>query len=98
MLNVSRLQALMELYAGQAGVAKDRINPVLLREIINIKLKEFVNRTGLVSSKYTIHTEADKAEYTLPSSVISVDEVHVDGYRAIKILFEQVAVLQGVVQ
>ena len=44
MLNVGRITDMIELYALQAGAVKNRLNPVLIREIINLKLREFLSQ------------------------------------------------------
>ncbi|MBU2249872.1 MAG: hypothetical protein KKD77_24210, partial [Gammaproteobacteria bacterium] len=89
-LNVGKVCDLMELYAGQAGVAKDRLNRVLLREIINIKLRDFCRRTGILSSKWTISSVASQQEYQLPSDCIHVTKCNFDSYEAFKTMFEEV--------
>ena len=90
-LNVDRLSNLMELYAGKAGVTKDRIKPELIREIINLKMRDFASRTHVLESKSTVSSVADQQEYELPSDAVHIKECHVDGYRATKIIYEQEA-------
>jgi len=89
--NVGTLSELMELYAGKAGVTKDRLNPVLVRQVILHKLRDFASRAHVLESKATIESVADQQEYELPSDVIHIKEVHFDGARATKIIYEQEA-------
>jgi hypothetical protein len=95
MLNVGRISDLIELYALSAGVAKDRINPVLIREIINLKLREFLSETSVLESSSTIDSVADQQEYELPEDCLNVKHVKVDGYRAYKINHNQVDEIAG---
>ncbi len=88
--NVGTISDLMELYAGQAGVNRDKIPRKLLRQVINFKLKEFASRSGILSSKNTIVSIADKLEYEMTPDVIHVTKVNFDGSIAHKIVWEDV--------
>lgn len=88
--NTGTIADLMELYAGQAGVNRDKIPRKLLRQIINLKLKEFARRSGVLSSKNTIVSIANKQEYEMTPDVIHVTKVNFDGSIAHKIRFEEV--------
>ena len=94
-LTVSKVRDLMELYAGQAGVTKDRINPVLLLELINLKQKEFCRDTGILTSKWTLTSVADQQEYQLPSDCLQVTKCTFDGYLAYPATFDEVERLSG---
>ena len=95
MLNVGRITDMIELYALQAGAVKNRLNPVLIREIINLKLREFLSQTTVLESSSTIDSVADQQEYELPEDCINVKHVKVDGYRAYKINHNQVDEIAG---
>ncbi len=88
--NVGTISDLMELYAGQAGVNRDKIPRKLLRQVINFKLQEFSSRSGVLSSKNTILSKANKEEYEMTPDVVHVTKVNFDGSIAHKILFEDV--------
>jgi hypothetical protein len=95
-LNVSKVHDLVELYAGKAGSdSTERVNPTLLREIINIKLRDFCAKTHCLEGSWTIDSVADQQEYELSDNVLDVRECHFDGYRAYKITHMQVAEFGG---
>ncbi len=89
MLNVGRARELCELYVG-----KD-INPELFRELLNVKLREFANKTGILESSATLNSAADTQEYELPADCLHVKDVIYDDYRAHKIDLWKVKELQG---
>jgi len=89
MLNVGKARELCELYVG-----KD-INPELFREVLNIKLRDFANKTGVLESMSSINSAADTQEYELPSDCLHVKDVIYDNYRAFKIDFWKVQELKG---
>lgn len=93
--NVGNLRNQIELYAGLAGVAKDKIKPELVYMVINQKMREFISKTGVLSTKAEIDTVADQQEYELPDNCIHITKVVFDDYRADKILFEQVEEIAG---
>lgn len=93
--NVGTLSDLIEVYAGQAGVNRSKINRRLIWDLINIKVKEFARRTGIQTSKATIETVADQAEYELGSDVGQVLYVDFDECRINKITHDTVRLLQG---
>lgn len=93
--NVGQIADLIEVYAGQAGVSRDKISRRLLWDIINLKANEFARRTGILEKSSTIETVADQAEYELPSGVTYIKYVDFDSYRIKKITHEQVRELQG---
>ena len=70
-------------------------NHEFVREILNKKLAEFANRTGVLSSKATIDSVADQQEYELPSDCLHVSKVVFDDYKAHKITFAQIEEMQG---
>jgi len=70
-------------------------NPELIREILNNKLKEFAQRTGILETKATISSVADQQEYELPADCLHVSKVVFDDYKAYKIRFAQIEEMQG---
>lgn len=88
--NVGTIRDLVELYAGQGGVNRERIPPKLVHRVINFKLQEFSRRTGALSSKITRKTVADQQEYELGPDVVHITKVNFDGSEAHKILFKDV--------
>lgn len=93
--NVERLSDMMEMYAGMAGVNKDRINPKFLRDIINLQARDFCNRTRCLSTKATISSVASTQEYQLPDDFLHMKEVVFDDYRCDKITKENVIEILG---
>lgn len=91
--SVGRLCDLIEIYARNVD-PKLSGNKELIRKIINMKLKEFSNRTGLLSSSATRLSIADQTEYELPEDCLHVTDVIFDDYRAYKIHFEDVKNMQ----
>jgi hypothetical protein len=92
--NVGTICDLVEVYAGQGGVNRDRVNRRLLWKLLNLKMQEFARRTGILEKKSTITTTADQAEYELPDDVLHVRYVDFDGSRAHKATHDQVKILQ----
>lgn len=78
---------LVQLYVGQAGVSNESLNPVLLREMLNIKLREFIRETGILTSKWTLTSVASQMEYQLPAGCYSVTKCNFDSYEAHKTTF-----------
>jgi len=93
--NMERLTDLMEMQAGMAGVNKDRINPEFLRDIANLILRDFVEKTRCISTKAEIDSVADQQEYELPDDFLHMREVIFDDYRAHKITKENVIEILG---
>lgn len=95
-LNVGKVHDLVELYVGKAGAdSTQRVNPVLVRELINVKLRDFVARSGCLESTWTINSVASTQEYELPTTTLHVREVVYDDYRAYKLIHEQVNEKKG---
>lgn len=84
MLNVSKARELCELYVGRD------INPVLFWELLNMQLRDFADKTGVLESTATIDSVADTQEYQLPSDCLHVKEVIYDDFKAYKITYAQV--------
>ena len=78
MLNVGKARELCEL------LVKKDVNPELFWEIMNIKLREFADKTGVLASSATLNSVASTDEYQLPSDCLHVSDVIYDGYRAQK--------------
>ena len=93
--NMERLTDIMEMHAGLAGVNKDRINPVFLRDIANLMLRDFVEKTRCISTKATIDSVADQQEYELPDDFLHMKDVVFDDYRANKITYDNVIEILG---
>jgi len=93
--NMGSLTDLMEMQAGLAGVNKDRINPVFLRDIVNLMLRDFCEKTRCVSTKATINSVANQQEYELPDDFLHMKEVIFDDYRVDKITHENVVEILG---
>ena len=89
MLNVGTARQLCEKFAGQ------QINPVLFRELLNVKAREFCDKTGVLESKASISSVASTSEYQLPEDCLHVKDVVYDDYRAHKITHRAVKELQG---
>lgn len=93
-LNIGKARSMIELMA--QGVDKlYSQNPQLVRDLINLKLREFCDRTGILESKATISSVNGTSEYELPIDCLHVREVHFDEYRANKITHDQVIELKG---
>lgn len=93
-LNVGRFIDLIELYC--RGVNPELAkNKELIRDIMNIKLREFAHRTGILETKATISSVADQEEYELPADCLHVKDVIYDDHRAYKINHKQVKDLAG---
>ena len=88
-LNVGKARELVELWVG-----KD-LNPELFRELLNIKLRDFCNRSGVLETSATLTSVADTQEYELPSDCLHVKDVIYDSYRAHKINFWDVKEIKG---
>lgn len=86
---------LIELFAGRAGVGKDKINRELTWKLLNVKAHELARRSGVLTTKSTISSVADQQEYELPSDVIHINKVNYDDYEAHKITFDDVDRLSG---
>jgi hypothetical protein len=101
LVNKKHVTDLMEMYAGQAGVSRDDFSSVLAEDIINVKIDEFMRRSGLLQGKSTITTADEDGdgsidqEYELPAGVSRVYLVHFDNYRINKIRFDDVSGLAG---
>ena len=89
MLNVGKARELCEL------LVKKDVNPVLFWELMNIKLREFADRTGVLESSATLNSVASTYDYQLPSDCLHVSDVIYDGYRAQKATTELVKELAG---
>ena len=70
-------------------------NHELVRQLMNMKLREFADRTGVLETQSTATSVADQQEYELPADKIHVKKVVFDDYKAHKITFDQVEELQG---
>jgi len=70
-------------------------NHELVRQLINMKLREFADQTGILETKATISSVADQQEYELPADCLHVSKVLYDDYKCDKINFDQVEDLQG---
>jgi hypothetical protein len=70
-------------------------NHELVRKIMDMKLKEFAHRTGILETKSTRTSVADQQEYELPSDSLHVSKVVFDDYKCVKISFSQVEEMQG---
>ena len=99
--NVGTIADMMEVYAGQAGVNRDSINRELLWQIINMKMKDYFNRTGISTTKTTT-TTADvngdgsiNMEYELPANNLKVLYVDYNGLRIKKRNHSDVRILKG---
>lgn len=88
--NRKTLRDLIELYAGQGGVSRDRIPPKLINRVIDMKLQEFGRRTGILSSMSSFTTDGTNSEYELAGDVTHITKVNFDGAVAHKIRFEDV--------
>lgn len=93
MLDLGKVCDMIELYAESAGVT--RINRVLAREVINMKLREFVRETGILTSKWTLSSVANQYEYQLPTGIYHVEKCNFDDYEAYKTTFEAKDELAG---
>lgn len=93
--NVGRMMAFMESAVVSSGVIQDRIPERLMIDIINFKLRDFQTKTKSNESDATITTTADQQEYELPADRINIKSLYVGDYKAHKIIFDQVAELEG---
>ena len=87
-LTVGKARELCELYVG-----KD-INPETFRELLNVKIREFCDKTRVLES-YASMDSTDTAEYELPSDCIHVKDVVYDDYRAHKMTHWEIKELAG---
>lgn len=93
-MNIGRARGLIELLCQNVDPLYSR-NPELVRDLLNIKLREFADRTGILESSATISSISGTQEYELPADCLHVKDVIYDGYRANKITHRQVRELQG---
>jgi len=93
-MNVGRLTNLIELYCRGVDPLLSA-NHELVRDIMNMKLKEFAARTGIIESKSSITSVANQQEYELPADKTHVKYVFYDDYKAKKINFIQSKELAG---
>jgi len=93
-LNVGKARNLVELFCQNVDPTYSS-NPELIRDLLNIKLREFCDRTGILESKATISSVASTSEYELPIDCLHVKDVIYDDYRARKITHRQVKELEG---
>ena len=94
-LDVGKIHDIVELYVGDKSGGSGRLNRVLVREVINIKLREFIRNTGILTSKWTVASTANQMEYQLPSGCYSVTKCNFDGYEAHKTTFSAKDSLAG---
>ena len=94
--NTSTIIDLIEMYAGSAGTNNSSISKKLIKQVMNLKLRDFANRTFQSENLATLTTGDDDGdgvvdqEYELPQSVMHLNKVNVDGTVAVKIRFEDV--------
>jgi hypothetical protein len=94
MLNVGKACDLIELLCQNVD-PKFSGNKELIRDLLNIKLREFCDRTGIIESKSSISSVASTQEYELPTDCLHVTQVIYDDYKARKISHAQVKELEG---
>ena len=93
-LSIGRAVDLIELYCKGVDPLLSR-NHELVRQILNMKLREFADRTGILETKATISSVASQQEYQLPADCLHITNVIYDDYKAGKIIRKQVEELQG---
>ncbi len=93
-MNIGRLSNLIELYC--KGVDPELTgNHELIRDLINLKMKDFAHKTGILESSATISSVASQQEYELPADNLHIKNVFYDDYKARKITFLQSKELAG---
>ena len=90
MLNMGKARQLMELYVGHD------VSPELARELMNIKLREFCDRSRLLEAYAELSSVASTAEYELPLDCLHIKRVHYDDYKAGKITASDRDILEGI--
>ena len=93
-ISIGRASNLIELYCQGVDPLYSR-NHELIRDLINMKMREFANRTGILETSATISSVADQQEYELPADKLHITKVLYDDYLAKKITFGQVEILKG---
>lgn len=93
-LNIGKAVDLIELMCKNVDPLLSR-NHELVRQLINMKLREFADETGILETSATISSVADQQEYQLPADCLHVSKVKYDDYKIGKILFSQVEEMQG---
>lgn len=99
--NTGHVIDLIQMYAGMAGVNRENVNETLIVDLINLKLKEFVRRTGASQSKTSITTADEDGdgvidrEYELPTDLYRALKVNLDSHETHKITFEEVDRMLG---
>jgi len=85
-ISVGRATNLIELWC--KGVDPQLSgNHELIREIMNMKLRDFAHKTAVIESKATISSVASQTEYELPVDADHIKHVFYDDYEAEKITF-----------
>lgn len=93
-LNVGRAIDLIEYFCKNVD-PEITSNHELVRQILNMKLRDFADRTGILETKSTISSVADQQEYELPADCLHISKVVYDDYKAAKITFDQIEELLG---
>lgn len=94
-LTIGKICDLIELYVGKAGVDKDVLTRKLIREVINMRLKDFTDDSAVIEQSATFSTTSGTREYQLGADKTHVKEVWFDGYKADKSTFDQLIELAG---
>ena len=74
-INVGKLEDLIKSYA--FGADKQLLNITLIRELINVRLRELSAQVGTKEMIITQDSVADTQEYELPENVIHIQEVKI---------------------
>lgn len=93
--SIGRAVDLIELMCSNVNPALSE-NHELVRKLINMKLKEFAAKTGILESRSTITTVANQQEYELPEDSLNITLVDFDGKECQKIIFNQVNELKKI--
>ena len=83
-LSIGRMVDLIELMCRGVDPSLSS-NHELVRDIINLKLKDFAQRTGALETSATISSIASQKEYELPADKLHVKFVYYDDSEAKKI-------------
>lgn len=90
-LTVGRVCDMIELYVQGEMKNHIRLNPMYTREMINIKLREFMRESGHVMDVRRLTSTDSQQEYQLPSNIMDVQRVMYDGVEATKIAYTAIS-------